>query len=180
MSRRIRLRPHPEHPAPWVTDLSVDIAVRGTALALAYRLAYAPGRLRLPARDLAGRRDGLWRQTCFELFAAGADWPAYREFNFSPSDAWQAYAFRGYRDGGPLQPATAPDVVIDAGEGRLCVTVQLPLADLPVGGALRLGLSAVLADADGVLSYWAARHPPGKPDFHHPDTLALQFDPRIP
>jgi hypothetical protein len=39
-----------------------------------------------------------------------------------------------------------------------------------------LGLSAVIEDLDGVLSYWALRHPPGKPDFHHPDTFALEID----
>jgi hypothetical protein len=38
---------------------------------------------------------------------------------------------------------------------------------------LRLGLSAVIEDIDGRLSYWALKHPPGKPDFHHPDSFAL-------
>jgi hypothetical protein len=28
----------------------------------------------------------------------------------------------------------------------------------------------------GALSYWALRHPPGKPDFHHPAGFALELD----
>jgi len=36
-------------------------------------------------------------------------------------------------------------------------------------------LSAVIEDDDGAFSYWALRHPPGKPDFHHPDAFALML-----
>jgi len=42
---------------------------------------------------------------------------------------------------------------------------------VPVGA--RIGLSAVIEETDGTKSYWALRHPPGKPDFHHPDCFAL-------
>ena len=41
------------------------------------------------------------------------------------------------------------------------------------GEALQLGLAAVIESADGALSYWALRHPPGEPDFHHRDAFAL-------
>ncbi len=43
--------------------------------------------------------------------------------------------------------------------------------------ALRLGLSAVVEANDGTLSYWALRHPPGRPDFHHPDGCVLRLEP---
>ena len=39
----------------------------------------------------------------------------------------------------------------------------------------RLGLSAVLEEKDGTKSYWALAHPPGAPDFHHPDCFAAQL-----
>ena len=42
---------------------------------------------------------------------------------------------------------------------------------------LGLGLSTVVEDNHGRLSYWALRHPSGKPDFHHPDTFALEIVP---
>jgi len=37
----------------------------------------------------------------------------------------------------------------------------------------KLGLSAVIEEADGTKSFWALAHPPGRPDFHHPDCFAL-------
>jgi hypothetical protein len=39
----------------------------------------------------------------------------------------------------------------------------------------RLGLSAVVEEKNGVLSCWPLKHPPGKPDFHHPDAFALEL-----
>jgi hypothetical protein len=41
---------------------------------------------------------------------------------------------------------------------------------------LRLGLSAVIESCNGSLSYWALRHPAGKPDFHHADAFALGLE----
>jgi len=38
-------------------------------------------------------------------------------------------------------------------------------------------LTAVVECVDGALSYWALRHAAGKPDFHHPDTFALEIAP---
>jgi hypothetical protein len=43
--------------------------------------------------------------------------------------------------------------------------------------ALRVALSAVIEEEGGMLSYWALKHPPGKPDFHHPDAFALELEP---
>ena len=49
------------------------------------------------------------------------------------------------------------------------------LPDLPRDAPWQLGLSAVIEEADGRLSYWALAHPPGKPDFHHSDCFALEL-----
>lgn len=46
---------------------------------------------------------------------------------------------------------------------------------LPPGGDWLAGLSAVIEEADGTLSYWALAHPAGKPDFHHPDCFVLEL-----
>ena len=37
------------------------------------------------------------------------------------------------------------------------------------------GLSAVIEEAQGALSYWALAHPSDKPDFHHPDSFVLDL-----
>jgi hypothetical protein len=39
----------------------------------------------------------------------------------------------------------------------------------------QLGLSVVLEEADGTKSYWAAKHPAEKPDFHDAHCFALQL-----
>ena len=39
-----------------------------------------------------------------------------------------------------------------------------------------LGPGFRIEDEAGALSYWALRHPPGKPDFHHPAGFALELD----
>jgi len=62
---------------------------------------------------------------------------------------------------------------------ELTATVHLdgltPLCDAV---ALRLALAAVIEDHRGGLSYWALEHPPGEPDFHHPDSFTLDL--RLP
>ncbi len=61
---------------------------------------------------------------------------------------------------------------------QLSATVDLGvLPAVPVHAPLRLGLSAVIEDEDGERSYWALRHPPGQPDFHHAEAFALALAP---
>ena len=103
------------------------------------------------------------------------DGSGYREFNFSPSGEWAVYAFRGYRDGDELEIELSPGIVVQLTMNRLELDVEIRRDYLPPGRMLRLGLSAVVEDADGVLSYWALQHPPGKPDFHHTDTFASRL-----
>jgi hypothetical protein len=118
----------------------------------------------------------LWQHTCFEAFIRSAESPAYREFNFAPSGQWQAYAFSEYRVGGLLEPAADPLIECAVEPGRLTLTATISAADLPPGSLLRIGLSAVVKNAAGDLSYWALLHAAGKSDFHHPDTFALEIE----
>ena len=97
----------------------------------------------------------------------------YREFNFSPSGQWAAYAFRRYRDGGALDCELAPEIAVRRTANRLELDARIRRDFLPQGRPLRLGLSAVVEDAHGVLSYWALQHPADKPDFHHSDSFAI-------
>jgi hypothetical protein len=119
--------------------------------------------------------DGLWRHTCFEVFVLGDDAPGYREFNFSPSGEWAAYAFRDYRDGDELGVELTLGTPVRRTADRLELSAEICQDFLPPGRSLRLGLSVVVEDSDGMLSYWALRHPPGKPDFHHTDAFAAQL-----
>jgi len=170
------LYPHTDCPTWPPLRINVEVAAAtGCELLIRYRLNVDPSRIRLPVGAAPGRADGLWRHTCFEAFIAGEDFPCYREFNFSPDGHWQAYAFVAYRDGGAMAAAATPAISCTAQTDGLELEARLPGALLPAGRRLRLGLSAVIEDVDGLLSYWALAHAPGKPDFHHPDTFALDF-----
>ncbi|MGH8276933.1 MAG: DOMON-like domain-containing protein, partial [Steroidobacteraceae bacterium] len=138
-------------------------------------------RLRVPAARAGRHADGLWEHTCFEVFAAAPAARGYYEFNFSPSLEWAAYRFDDYRDGmAPASLARAPGLQARKGPDRLelSATVHLEgLADLARAPVLRLALTAVVEDDRGGLSYWALGHPPGNPDFHHPQGFALELQP---
>jgi hypothetical protein len=54
--------------------------------------------------------------------------------------------------------------------------LSVPSPRDPLGVPWRLGLSAMLEDTQARKSYWALKHPPGKPDFHHADCFALELD----
>ena len=106
--------------------------------------------------------------------------PEYREFNFSPSGEWAVYDFQSYRNAiaqeSGMENERSPAINVHRANDRLELVVEITRDLVPHGRLLRLGLSAVVEDVDGILSYWALRHPPGKPDFHHTDTFALQLD----
>jgi hypothetical protein len=150
-------------------------------LDVSLRLDGDVSRLRLPsprAPSIAGR---LWEHTCFEAFVAIDDRQGYHEFNFAPSGEWAVYAFRGYRVGGPLaDEALAPSIRLRSSAGGLELEALAHLDRLSPAhlcASLRIGLSAVIEANDGALSYWALRHPAGKPDFHHPEAFAIRLEP---
>jgi hypothetical protein len=173
---------HPDTAGKAVRKIEAGAAWRddGT-LALAYRVEGELAVLRIPPPAAPGRRDRLWKHTCFEAFVSVGDSAAYHEFNFAPTREWAAYAFRRYRESVPQKPAAiAPVIVVARGADvfELSVTVSLePLFALQSRAGLRLGLSAVIEENHGSRSYWALRHPPGRPDFHHAEAFTLEIPP---
>jgi hypothetical protein len=130
-------------------------------------------RLRIPPRSkVAHSAERLWRHTCCEIFVAREGERGYDEYNFSPSGEWAAYAFTGYREGSALA-VPDPGISVTRNASRLELEARIARS---YPGKLSIGLSAVVEETDGALSYWALRHPPGKPDFHHPTTFALELD----
>jgi hypothetical protein len=173
---------HPETYTRAVQEIEVRVGwTQGNALAFTYAIKGDVMRLRIPLPRQPRRADRLWQHTCFEAFVSVKGKPEYYEFNFAPSGEWAAYKFQRYRDGTPLEnKGLAPMIAVRrAGDGLdLDATVRLDgLPATPPGASLRLALSAVIEDESDMLSYWALKHPPGKPDFHHPDAFALDFEP---
>lgn len=175
--RPVALHRHPASPCEAVECLEASVArTSPDTLALVYRLAGDTSRLRIPGPDPAGRRDGLWRHTCFELFVRG-EGEGYCELNFSPSGAWAAYRFAAYRDGmTALELHAPPRIAAHTTPSALVVDVCVSLPMGVLGGArARLGLSAVVEDAAGALSYWALAHAGRGPDFHAAQSFALEL-----
>lgn len=163
-------------------------ALRPGVLGVQFTLTGELRALRIPPPGPAERAEELWRHTCCELFVRRDDLPGYLEFNFSPSGAWQAYRFIGYRQGRrPVRLPAPPRVTAELRECaahaagpaealglEALVHLPVPFSTAPQG--LRLALSAIVEDQSGALSYWALRHGPGRPDFHHPDACVLTLD----
>lgn len=166
---------HADTPCDWLDGIGVKLtALDGDRLRIEYVAIGAVRRIKLPLAGSATRTQGLWQTTCFELFARDTG-SAYREFNFAPSGEWAAYRFDDYRKDMANLPLSAPRIERTIGERRLAVTVEIDAwAGLRNGGAL--ALSAVIEAADGSKNYWALHHPPGLPDFHHPDCFALTLE----
>src|SRR5690348_4977685 len=165
----VPLVPHPLTPSAAARAIAVRLHRQAERLALRYVVACDLARMRVPAPRRPARTDGLWRHTCFELFVARPGSPAYQELNFSPSGEWAAYRFTGYREGGEPLDCPPPAIHVRAGEGELQLDAAIACAP---EGPLRIGLSAVVEDEQGTLSYWALRHASAKPDFHHAETFA--------
>ncbi|MCL2524677.1 MAG: DOMON-like domain-containing protein [Betaproteobacteria bacterium] len=170
------LRPHPALPAPAGLTLTVDCVLGAAGIELCYRYHGDPAALRLPAPQVAGPADDLWRHTCCEAFVAGAASPGYREFNFSPAGQWAAYRFAAYRqrDTSEPPPAALPPIRFSRRADGFDLRATIPDELLPAG-PLHLGLCAVIARADGGMDYWALAHGGERPDFHLRPSFTLQL-----
>ena len=168
---------HPQSSESPALEIEVKIMRRTSALALTYIVTGEIGAVALPKRTSPARTDLLWQHTCFEAFLRSAQSAEYLEFNLSPSREWAAYRFVSYREGMTAELALADpgvEVRLEGGELRLSATIDLSgIEVLASRDDWLLGLSAIIENEDGGKSWWVLAHPPGKPDFHHPDSFVL-------
>ena len=179
---------HPDVPSAGVRRVAASAELAGPeSLRFQYVLEADPLLVRIPAPiEDAGRTERLWAHTCFEGFVGLPDSPRYLELNFSPSGQWAAYRFDSYRQG--MAPAlhTAPRVAVRRSAERLELQAEVQLGgslwpharppETAGPGRVRIALTTVVEDREGRLSYWALRHPPGRPDFHHPESFSLVLE----
>lgn len=171
---RLPLLPHPDCASSPVQSVTVEAERSGASLRLRYVLVGAIRAIALPPPAAPARADGLWRHSCFEAFVRRAGSDDYVELNLSPSTQWAAYCFDGYRSGMTKLDIPFPVIQLLGGADRFELAAEL---ELHVPGSWLLGLSAVIEETNGRLSYWALRHPSGKPDFHHRDCFTVQLPP---
>ena len=181
---RAELVPHPTTSKTPATRIEVEVGFEPHQPFLTYRVFGDLTKIKAPDLTqadpgVAGRKDELWRTTCFECFYGPADGEEYIECNFALTLDWAIYRFDGYRQGMRPSSLSVVGMMGKLGQDFLELGVFLPLerfarADLPAV-KLRLGLSAVIEATDGSISYWALAHPSDKPDFHHPDSFVLDL-----
>jgi len=179
-TERALLLKHPDTPGEAVWSIAVEVQhTAGSRLACRYSLQGELARVRVPDSQAGRRADGLWQHTCCEAFVAVPGTRGYYEFNFSPALDWAAYRFADYRAGmtaATLSQAPGMEVRRTARELELSATVHFAgLTPLLSARALRVALAVVIEEDNGRHSYWAIRHAPGNPDFHHPDGFALEL-----
>jgi hypothetical protein len=179
MTTTVSLICHRSTPTSVVHSIAVVVERGAEHLVLRFRLQGAVGQLVLPPPSPPRWVDGLWRHTCFEAFIGLEALPSYHELNLAPSGEWAGYAFRSYRNGRPLHDdSLTPSITVQHADDWLELEAHTnlePLSALYVCAALRLGLSAVIEEPGRSLTYWALHHPPGKPDFHHPDSFSMHL-----
>jgi hypothetical protein len=180
--KKAMLTCHPETKSQAVQEIEVGAGwTQDNALIFTYALKAVLTRLRIPPPRPPRRADRLWQHTCFEAFVSVEGKASYHEFNFAPSGEWAAYSFQSYRDGTSLEEdKLVPRITVrnEADRLDLDATIRLDrLPTIPQHAWLHIALCAVIEDQSGKLSYWALRHPPGNPDFHHPDCFTLELEP---
>lgn len=171
----VKLHAHPQTDSAPEVSVEVAIAREAGQLILRYEIRGKMAELLVPSPVASQRRDELWRHTCAELFVAAGDQPGYYEFNFSPSTEWAAYRFDDYRQGMRFLKCAPP--VIDVLQDTECLLLHVRCA-LPVSSSdqsVKAGLTMVVEDSQGKLSYWALHHPVDKPDFHHRESFVLEL-----
>ena len=170
---------HGQSQAGGIQHIGVTITLGASGeVTLTYRVSGETGALEIPVQSKQGRVDGLWKNTCFELFVGHFEDGNYLEYNFSPSRQWAAYQFASYRSDMIDLDTIAPSISVDETADALTLIATLALPDVWRRRSLRVGISAVIASKSGEFSYWAAIHPAGKPDFHHKDCFAVQLEAR--
>lgn len=171
------LRCHPDTPPQTVAGVDVRLHLTdGDDIGLSFAVR-GSDRLVVPRPASPARADRLWTTTCFECFLRPKGGEAYIELNFSPSGCWAAYAFERYRSGmRDFAMTVEPLIEIDgeAEPGTFGCDADLDLSDLP-HLSLQMALCAVIEETGGHKSYWALAHPPGPPDFHHPDCFVAKL-----
>lgn len=168
-------------PALRIPKISIDgqIAFHNNCITLQYQLTGQIEELLLPApSNSPGRRDELWRATCFEFFLAIKGQPQYWEFNLSPSGDWNSYRMDAYRRVGFQEEALIQKLPfqLQSEQTRISVAANADLSPIiEQGHVLEIGITAILQTLDGSETYWALAHPGAEADFHRRESFVLEL-----
>jgi hypothetical protein len=170
------LEPFPTTGTLPLFKIAGTIARRSSTLAIRYALLGHLADLVIPAAAaVPARRNGLWEETCFELFVAVKDSPRYWEFNLSPARHWNVYRFAAYRQGMEEETAlTSLPFTVQRESDCLSLALGVDLAAIVrADQALEVAVSAVIKHKNGEVTYWALIHSSPQADFHRRDGFIM-------
>jgi|CXWL01.1.fsa_nt_gi hypothetical protein len=175
IAMKLALNPHPDTPCDAIRSFTVEVAREDEphTLSLVYLIDGDISRLAIPKQESEVRANNLWQHTCLEAFVRAPGGEEYWELNFSPSTRWAAYKFDRYRHGNADAPLSAHWIDTEQTPEAFQLSARLMLPFLPQPCAM--AITSVIEEANGAKSYWALRHAPGKPDFHHADGFVLEL-----
>jgi hypothetical protein len=172
-------------PGTGVPDISITgkISLHNNIIMLHYLLAGKLEEILFPPKSVKpGRRDELWKMTCFEFFLAIKDQPRYWEFNLSPSGDWNIYCVDAYRRIGFRRETSIQRLRFEVQKGEDSLYLDA-LVDLnPILGSaqsLEVGITSIVQTTDGKESYWALAHPGSVADFHLRQSFILELEGEI-
>ena len=170
------LVPFPTSDLP-ATAITGKVSFQNNVLVLDYLLSGDITNILLPpVSHHPGRREELWKATCFEFFLAIKAQLGYWEFNMSPSGDWNVYQMDAYRrigfreETGVTQLPFEIESVSDA--YSLHVSVDLAPIIRPEQ-ELKLGITAIIQTNNRNETYWALTHPAPQADFHLRESFTL-------
>lgn len=159
-------------PAPNIPAISLTgtVSLQKNFLILHYSLAGKIEKVLLPPASLnPGRKDELWKATCFECFLAIRDQSGYWEFNMSPSGDWNVYRMDAYRRIGFREEKAISQLPFEfkkeSNQYSLDLLVNLASILRPAE-ELQMGITAIIQAKDGNETFWALAHPAPHADFH--------------
>ncbi|MBC7742879.1 MAG: hypothetical protein H7061_11830 [Bdellovibrionaceae bacterium] len=117
------------------------------------------------------RADGLWNDTCFEMFIRPEGADAYYELNFSLRPAWNVYHFEAYRH--PQPPKITQDFTMKSMQWN-GQQLKIELDNLLTAKSMTISLTAVIKEKSGMKHYLALSHQAAQPDFHLNNSFILK------
>ncbi|CAG35354.1 DOMON-like domain-containing protein [Desulfotalea psychrophila] len=170
------LRPHATSPLAGI-QLGGAIYRQQNSISIWFQLRGDLAQIKMGKGGQQGRCHDLWRKTCFEVFIARPESPAYWELNVSPMGEWNIYSFSECRRG-MQEEVGIEQVSVTTYQTEDSFTLHCNLCldkILFPNYPLQIAACAVLQDREGLCSYWALEHGEGPPDFHNRKKFLLNI-----
>ncbi|MEH2044201.1 DOMON-like domain-containing protein [Nostoc sp.] len=172
------LQPFPSTESFPNLKITGNISRNANQLAICYNLGGDLKKIAIALPSNApSRKHELWEDTCFEFFLGIKDSQRYWEFNLSPAGHWNIYRFDGYRQG--MQEETAFEKLpfnVQNKADSLALALDVDLDKIvSAEQAIKIGITTVIKNIDGNVSYWALTHRGEKADFHLRDSFIVKL-----